>query len=189
MVHCGLVRPWGGAVVAVLLALGCAGENAASRNRYVTLRTTHSSQQMALTPAGDIIGPTMQLAPTPEGYRGMVDSALVDLRSDGERITGTIRDKIVDLHVSVSNDGVGLTTRGLFAGRLGRLDASLVEIRSTLGPCTYELHAVGDHYEGQRACGGGNIPMPRPVAIELPAGFERLRPDRQSMLLAILFTQ
>ena len=173
------------AVILVLLA-GCAS-SAPKSPEYFTLRTTHGAQQMAFAKSGEIVGPTMQLSPTDTGSRGMIDSAMVDLRSDGERIVGTIHDRIVDLHVSVEDAG-GLVARGLFDGRLGRLDASNFEIRSTLGVCHYELAAVGQHYEGQRACGRAPIPMVRPATISLPPGFERLKVDRQVMLLAILLS-
>jgi hypothetical protein len=175
-------------VLAVCLAFvsGCASSSSAPRKDF-TLRTGRGAQQMAIVKNGDIVGPTLQLSPTDSGYRGMADSAMVDLRSDGERIVGTIRDKVVDLHISLGDDG--LVARGLFAGKLGRLDASNLEIRSTLGVCSYELEAVGTHYEGQRACGRTTaIPMVHPAAIELPPGFERLKVDRQVMLLAILLT-
>jgi hypothetical protein len=110
----------------------------------------------------------------------------VDLRSDGERISGTVHDRLVDLHVEVVDDR--LVARGLFGGRLGRLEASNLRIRNTLGICSYDLQARASRYEGHRACRTRSMPMPHPVAIELPPGFERLRPDRQLMLLAILLS-
>jgi hypothetical protein len=160
---------------------------ASPRTEYMTLRTDRDSQQLALASNGQITGPTLQLLPTQTGYRGMADSMMVDLRSDGERIVGTIRDQIVDLHVSVVD--ANLVARGLFAGRLGHIDASSAALKSNLGRCSYELRAAGQRYEGQRACGRTNIPMARPVVIELPAGIERLSVDRQAMLLAILLSQ
>ena len=175
-------------VLTVLLPVvgGCASSSTPKRE-YFTLRTGNGGQQMALAKTGEIIGPTLQLSPTDTGYRGMADAAIVELRSDGERITGTIRDRIIDLHISLEDDG-SLVARGLFGGRLGRLDASNYEIRSTLGVCTYELEAKGSRYEGRRACGRTNMPMVRPSSIELPLGFERLKVDRQVMLLAILLS-
>jgi hypothetical protein len=111
----------------------------------------------------------------------------VDLRSDGRRIVGTMRNQIVDLHVE--NEDQALTIRGLFAGRLGRLTASNAGIYSTLGACVYDLEAHGTHYEGQRACGGSHSALVYPATVELPTGFERLPPDRQMMLLALILTQ
>jgi hypothetical protein len=174
-------------VLTVLLPVvgGCASSSTPKRE-YFTLRTGNGGTQMALGQSGEIIGPTLQLSPTDSGYRGLADAAIVDLRSDGERITGTIRDRIIDLHISLEDEG--LVARGLFGGRLGRLDASNNAIRSTLGVCTYELEAKGSRYEGQRACGRSNMPMVRPTSIELPVGFERLKVDRQVMLLAILLS-
>ena len=176
-------------LLAGALAGGCAESGGARpRSEYVTLRTGGWAQQLALAKGGQIIGPTIQLSPTDTGYRGIADSMMVDLRSDGERIVGTIHDQIVDLHVSVTDEG-GLLARGLFAGRLGRLDASSEAIKSNLGICSYELEAKGTRYEGHRACRRARIPMARPASVELPSGFERLSLDRQAMLLAILLTQ
>jgi hypothetical protein len=170
----------------VLAAVGCAGESSSKRTEYFTLRTTNSSNQIGLSEGGHLSSPNLQLAPTAQGYRGMAASSLVDLRSDGEHIVGTINDRVVDLHVKVSPDG--LTARGMFAGRLGRLEATNSGITSNLGFCSYELEAKGSRYEGQRACGRGGmtIPVVRPAIVELPPGFERLKPDRQAMLLALL---
>jgi hypothetical protein len=178
------------AAVLVSLVLGggaCAGQSS-KKTEYFTLHTTTSSQQLGLSSNGQVIGPNLQLSPTTSGYRGMTSSSLVDLRSDGQHILGTINDRVIDLHLQVSPDG--LLVRGMFGGRLGRLEATNQGITSTLGPCSYELEVKGGRYEGNRACGRGmSIPVVRPAAVELPPGFERLRPDRQAMLLAILLSQ
>ena len=171
-------------------ALGACGGAGGSANRgteYMSLRTSSTAQYMALSTNGQISGPDLQLAPTATGYRGMARSELVDLRSDGKHIVGTIHDQPVDLHLRVGADG--LMARGMFGGRLGRLHASNVEIKASLGYCSYELEAKGTRYEGQSACGRSRIPIVRPAAIELPPGFERLPPDRQTMLLAIMLSQ
>jgi hypothetical protein len=175
-------------LVTIAFGAGCASSNA-KPNEYFTLKTSGSTNMMALSPNGQVVGPNIQLASTESGYRGMAQSAMVDLRSDGEHILGTINDRIVDMHVKLTGDG--LLARGMFGGRLGRIDASNTGITSNLGTCTYDLAVKGTRYEGQRACGRGgmSIPMMRPVALELPPGFERLRPDRQAMLLAIMLGQ
>jgi hypothetical protein len=174
--------------VALVLLGACAGADKSGANRDVTLRTaTGALRSFSLAKDGNLIGPTMSLAPTETGYRGMVDSAMVDLRSDGERISGTLRNQMVDLHVSSDDDE--MIVRGLFAGRLGRITASSLAIYSTLGICVYDLEARGGRYEGQRACGGGRMPSVYPATVELPPGFERLSRDRQMMLLALLLTQ
>src|SRR5262245_30852790 len=123
---------------AALLGLATCSGATARRGEYMTLRTSGTSNQFALAAGGNVIGPTLQLAPTADGYRGMSNDMLVELRSDGERITGTIHDTIVDLHVSVPDQG-GLLFRVLFGGRLGRVDADNYAIRSSLGLCSYEL--------------------------------------------------
>ena len=167
----------------------CASNPSSTRTEYFSLHTVNSSQQIGLAQNGQLIGPNIQLSPTASGYRGMSYSALVDLRSDGEHILGTINDRVVDLHLKVGPDG--LLARGMFGGRLGRLEATNQGISSTLGPCAYDLMVKNQRYEGNRACGRGGmtIPMVRPAVVELPPGFERLRPDRQAMLLAILLSQ
>jgi hypothetical protein len=173
--------------VLVLGAAACGGSQPSNkRTEYFNLHTATSSNQIGLSETGHLIGPNLQLSPTATGYRGMAASSLVDLRSDGEHILGTINDRVVDLHVKVSPDG--LMARGMFGGRLGRLEATNTGITSNLGYCSYELEAKGSRYEGQRACarGGMAIPIVRPAVVELPPGFERLRPDRQAMLLALL---
>ena len=171
------------------VATGACAESSASKNEHFTLHTGLGSQQLAMSSNGQIIGPNMQLSPTPAGYRGMANSAMVDLRSDGQHIVGTINDRVVDLHVSINGDQ--LRAQGMFGGRLGRIEASNSAINSNLGYCTYELEVKGAHYEGQRACGRGGMAIPRvyPVAIEFPPGFGQLRADRQAMLLAILLGQ
>jgi hypothetical protein len=181
------------ALVVGMMALGCTTRSAApagsapvAANDQLTLRTASGPTQMSLGPDGQIMGPTIQLTPTDGGYRGVFESRLVDLRSNGERISGTVHDRMVDLHVEVVDDR--LVARGLFGGRLGRLEASNLRIRNTLGICSYDLQARATRYEGHRACRTRSMPMPHPVAIELPPGFERLRPDRQLMLLAILLS-
>jgi hypothetical protein len=170
----------------VVLASACGSQTPNKRTEYFTLHTTTSSTQIGLSETGSLIGPNLQLARTDSGYRGMAASSLVDLRSDGEHILGTINDRVVDLHVRISPDG--LLCRGMFGGRLGRLEATNYGITSSLGFCSYDLEAKGTRYEGHRACsrGGAAIPIVRPAIVELPPGFERLRPDRQAMLLALL---
>ena len=175
-----------GLMIALGTLVGCAEQASNNKTRYFALHTTSSSQAIGLKENGQLIGPNLQLTPTDSGYRGMAASSLVDLRSDGEHILGTINDRVVDLHVSISPDG--LLARGMFGGRLGRLEATNTGITSNLGFCSYELEVKGSRYEGQRACGRGgmSIPIVRPAVVELPIGFERLRPDRQAMLLALL---
>jgi hypothetical protein len=179
---------------AVFLALavgatGCGSQSSSKKTEYFSLQTSSSTQQLGLTETGQLIGPNLQLSPTDSGYRGMASSSLVELRSDGEHIMGTINDRVIDLHLKVSPDGI--LARGMFGGRLGRLEATNAGISSNLGFCTYQLEVRGSHYEGQRACGRGGmtIPVVRPAVVALPPGFERLRPDRQAMLLALLLAQ
>jgi hypothetical protein len=175
-------------LVMVALSAGACASPSTKKNEYFALKTSGSSNVMAISPNGQVVGPNIQLASTDSGYRGMARSSLVDLRSDGEHIVGTINDRIVDMHVTLTGDG--LRARGMFGGRLGRIDASNTGITSNLGICHYELEVKGTRYEGQRACRTtGTVPMMWPAALELPPGFERLRPDRQAMLLAIMLGQ
>jgi hypothetical protein len=154
----------------------------------VGLTPGRASTQLGLGRDGAIVGPTMALSATRNGYHGMADSAIVDLRFDGDHIVGTMSDRMVDLHLIVSDDGLRL--QGLLAGRLGHLDASNYGIRSAFGPCAYDLEVVGGRYEGKRACNvRGGFPVISPTAVALPPGFARLPTIRQAMLLAILLSQ
>src|SRR5690242_11690496 len=101
---------------------GCAGSSTTKNNQYFSLKTSNSSNQMALSSSGNVVGPNIQLSPTDSGYRGMAQYGMVDLRSDGEHISGTINNRAVDMHVTLTGDG--LRARGTFAGQLGRIDAS-----------------------------------------------------------------
>jgi hypothetical protein len=167
------------------LVSACAEDNG-PRTEYIGV-SGKNTRPIAVVSDGQIIGPTLALIPTHSGYRGMADSAALDLRCDGHRIVGTMRDRIVELHYSVADDVIRL--RGMLAGRMGRLEASNFGIKSTLGTCSYELEASGDHYQGLRACTiGVRLPVVRPIAVALPPQFATLPSERQAMLLAILFS-
>jgi hypothetical protein len=184
-----IVRRFGPEVplLCALVWCGC-GETGGAQSEPMSVITGKGARQISLAGNGDLIGPTLSIAPTAEGYRGMADSAIIDLRCDGARIRGTMFDRIVDLHLFIEEQGMRL--QGMLAGRLGRLEASNQGIKSTLGRCSYELTAVSHRYEGQRACVSGvRVPVIGPVAVELPPGFARLPSGRQAMLLAILFAE
>lgn len=175
-------------ILPIAFASACASDRSNGNGRQFTLLTSTSAQQMSLGTSGQITGPNLQLAPTADGYRGMANSAIIELRSNGRRIQGTINDRVIDLHVELHPDG--LEVRGMFGGKLGRLEATNSGIVSSLGGCHFELEVKSYRYVGSRACGGGGlVPIVHPAALELPSGFERLRPDRQAMLLAILLGQ
>jgi hypothetical protein len=117
----------------------------------------------------------------------MAASSLVDLRSDGEHIVGTINDRVVDLHVRISPDG--LLARGMFAGPAWAASrrptpaspATWASARTSSRPRAAATRASG-------ACGRGGDDHPgvRPAVVELPPGFERLEAGSQAMLLALL---
>jgi hypothetical protein len=189
----GAVIHWGwrsarrAALLAVVVGGACSNANT-PRSEPLSVVSGRGPRYISLASTGAIIGPTMSLAPTASGYRGMADSTIVDLRCDGERIVGVMWDRLVELHLEVEDEGLRL--RGMLAGRLGHLFASNYAINSTLGRCSYELEAVGDRYEGKRACYAGlAVPIISPAAIELPPGFAGLSTPRQAMLLALLLSQ
>lgn len=169
---------------------GCGPSNASSRgSQYVTVRTAGGLNQLALTAGGGIIGSRLQLSATATGYRGTKDSEMVDIRSDGKHVLGTIDERVIDLHVSVPPEG-GIRAQGMFGNTLGRLEATAAGITSTLGSCHYDLQSTGQRYRGEVACQrrGRTMPVIRPVELELPPGFETLSVDRQAMVLAILLS-
>src|SRR4051812_16781038 len=117
-------------IALAVTALSCA---AARTDGAVTLRAPGETRQMQIAPDGRISGPVFQLQPTSGGYRGFGRGGNVDLGSAGDRIIGVAGGGIVDLRLQVQGDSVHAT--GLFAGQLGRLEASSDRIASWLGPC------------------------------------------------------
>jgi hypothetical protein len=169
--------------LAVVLTACASGGGAQPGNGYVSSAGPAGSQEMRIETSGRVFGENFDLTTTDSGYRGLLRGELSSMESaDGERITGSRGGNPIDLHVDA--DGATLRASGMFAGRLGRLQLDANGLTSTFGRCSLDLqHASGLTYVGQRACSGGNIV---PASLVLPAGFPRLTPARQVMLLSTL---
>jgi hypothetical protein len=153
----------------------------AAESATLALHVPGETRAMQLSAGGEVSGQSFQLRPTAGGYRGTAGAAVVDLNSSGEKITGVVGDRIVDLHVRVEGDEVH--ANGLFAGELGRLDAGPQAIFGYVGRCRYDLRDAGARFEGTRTCGGTY-----PASLDLPRELANLPADRRAMLLALLLS-
>ena len=166
----------------VVMAGGCA--TGAANGGAVSLRYQGMTRKMYIDGDGTVMGSRYQLRPTSDGYTGIGGRGVVDLRSDGARITGLGGDdKLVALHVAA--DGAVVRFNGLFGGRFASLTAAPDAITGWVGGCHYDFKSVGQRYEGTRACPMGEGP-PLWAQIELPSRFGALPADRKAMLMALL---
>jgi hypothetical protein len=148
----------------------------------LALRTAGDTRLLDIYPGGGVVSADYQLKATPEGYWGTFGGgATVDLNAHGGRIVGVIGPGIVNMHLRIQGDAVRL--QGLYGGALGGLSADRQAISAWLGLCYYDLHAVGNRFEGQRNCHRRRV---QPATVELPPGFAALPPQRRAMLLALL---
>ena len=123
---------------------------------------------------GEIIGPTLSLAPTTTGYRGVADSSAVELTSNGERITGSMHD---NRRPSCRRDRRGAAGAGHARG------AGWAPPRQWRRHQEHPWHLLlrtgggGATLRGRaRLRGRDAAPISVPAAIELPFGFDRLPP-------------
>jgi hypothetical protein len=142
------------------------------------MRTIGATTELAFLDAG-LVSSRLQLIATASGYHGVLDGEPMELNAEGSRISGSVGQSPINLHVDTRGRGIRLN--GLFAGQVGRMILGPGIIISSIGGCSYRLHAVGDRYEGTRACG-----TLQPARVDLPLGFEHLPDERRAMLLFLL---
>jgi hypothetical protein len=122
-----------------------------------------------------------------DGWRGRWRGEIVDLRADGERITGMVRGQPTDLHVVTEGDTVVI--RGIFGGDLGALHVGPNEIDGTVGRKGLHIFRKrGSSFSGVVG-GSGEVRAASPVplvALELPDGFERLPLIERAVWLSLL---
>jgi hypothetical protein len=166
----------------VLSAIGCAGNQAAS-GQYMSMSSRGEASDMNIDGAGRIVGANVDMVVTPDGYRGILGGALTMMSAEGgERVTGSRDGRPIDMHFSY--DGVTIRAKGLFAGRMGRIEIDSTAISSSVGRCGFDLtRQQGLHYVGQRGCNDGTV---APASLDLPPTFVRLPIHRKVMLLAAL---
>lgn len=162
--------------VASLLTLGAAG--AQEPDPYLSLRTPNAALAARVT--GDsVVGPDLALTRDHKTLRGRAFGRVVFLGLNGDEVGGTVGGELSRL--SFEDKGDVLEARGSFGGHLSRLTLGPTGLSGTVGPCSYELEALGEgDYRGSRSCGG--VPE-RPVVLTLPPALSRQGP---AMTLAIL---
>jgi hypothetical protein len=184
------VQSWRLGMMAIVVPfLGCGGAGTGVGGPEIAVSTAGLLSGMKAASDGRVFGPEAELMRTEDGYRGTLRGLPLDLHTSPGRVYGHVGIQPVDLKVSF--DGVVLQARGLFAGRLGRLELGPQSLSSSLGPCSYDFNRpVGrDHLAGERACmTGRELYLPRilPAELDLPEAFAQLRPERQAMLLIML---
>jgi hypothetical protein len=167
------------ASVLVTLALaGCAAMQPLERQedfaQYFTLRLPDLTEQARLE-GPRLFGADIEVQRMRDGYRGQVRSGLIDLRTDGEKVFGSVGTGHTELHVEEIPGSLFLT--GLYAGRLGELEVRPDRIKGTIGACTYDLsrHPEAAWYQGSRVCQGrfGGAELAVPVSLAQRSALER----------------
>jgi hypothetical protein len=176
-------------LVIALAVLGCGGAGAGVGGPEMAVSTAGLVSGIKAASGGRVFGPDAELIRTEDGYRGVLRGLSLELHAAPGRVFGHVGIQPVDLHVVF--DGVMLEARGMFAGKLGRLALGPQSLRSSLGPCSYELDRPEgrEHLAGERACMTGReqlTPRVLPADLDLPAAFAQLEPERQAMLLLML---
>jgi hypothetical protein len=170
--------------VPTLLALSCAAmqplESQSDFGQYFTLRLPDLTEQARLD-GGRLHGADIELERLRDGYRGHVRSSLIDLRTDGDKIVGSVGTGHTELHVEDSEGVLFLT--GMYGGRLGELEVRPDRLKGTIGNCTYDLtrHPDAYWYQGTRACQGrfGG------AELAVPLSFARRSAHERGVLLAV----
>jgi hypothetical protein len=153
---------------------------------YFTLRLADRTEQARLE-SRRLYGPELELDRMPDGYRGQVEGKLIDLRTNAEKILGTVGNGATDLAWEVTGDSLFLT--GLYAGRLGELEVRADRLRGSIGGCTYDMsrHPDAAWYRGSLACGPGRGTGGAELAF--PASLASLPPAEQGVLLAVFLAR
>jgi hypothetical protein len=134
---------------------------------YFTLRLPDRTEQARLE-GRRLYGADIELEHLRDGYRGTVRSGLIDLRTDGEKIYGSVGTGHTELHVEEVPGSLFLT--GMYAGRLGELEVRADRVKGTIGQCTYDMsrHPEAPWYQGTRLCqgrfGGAELAFPLSLA-------------------------
>jgi hypothetical protein len=121
-------------------------------------------------------GPELDISKFPDGYRGQVRGNVVDLRSDGSRITGFVATRHTDLHVQPLPDG--MLIQGIFANALSRIELGPDRLKGNVGTVSYDFirRDLGSlRYENRNGQGW----------LELPSSLVSRRIDEQAIWLML----
>jgi hypothetical protein len=126
-------------------------------------------------------GPNSEVELVNASYRGRIRGVTVDLRPEGDRVTGFLGPSPTDLHVG-ENEGT-LVADGLVGGTLSHFEMSEAALWARVGSCAYDLHRTTETnaYRGYIACGGS----PRVARVTLPPSFASRPPAERAMFLAL----
>jgi hypothetical protein len=88
-----------------------------------------------------LFGPELDVVKLADGYRGQFRGDVIDLRSDGNHVAGTIAGRHTDLHVEPIGDGSLI--QGVFADNLSRIELAPDRIKGNIGNTSYDLLRQG----------------------------------------------
>jgi hypothetical protein len=159
---------------------GCAGmlapvENQPDFDQYFTMSILGGTEQAKLE-GSRLHGADLEVSHLADGYRGMGRSGAIDLRAEGNKISGKVGAGSTELYVEDGPQGLHL--RGRFAERMSNLSVQPDRLAGTMGRCQYDLHrpaGQGPWYEGHRVCGGtaAGVRLALPRALGAMAAVDR----------------
>jgi hypothetical protein len=171
----------GVALAALVLVSGCAGaEGASARDAGKYLAMGPGPYASLKLDGARLSGPESDVLKTPDGYRGRLRGALVDLRAADGRITGSVGSGHTDLHYEPLADG--LLLQGIFAGELSRLELGPDHLAGRIGTATFDLLRADSrtlHFETRDRQGW----------IDLPAVLLSYPVDDQAVWLVLLLAR
>ena len=168
------------------MALGCAGaflpvEQQPDFGQYFTMSMAGDTEQAKLE-GSRLHGAGLEVSRFDTAYRGTGRSGVIDLRTEGNKISGNVGAGSTELFVE---DGPqGLHIRGRFAERMSDLAVQPDRIRGTIGRCQYDLERPGGQgpwYEGQRVCGGAASG----VRLAFPGALASMAPIDRAALVSV----
>jgi hypothetical protein len=172
--------------VCALAALGCAGlmtpvEQRPDFGQYFTISLPGGTEQARLE-GTRLYGSDLEVSRLEGGFRGMGRSGVIDLHTQGNKISGNVGSGSTELYVDEGPEGLHI--RGRFAERMSDLSVRPDRVAGSIGRCHYDLNRLGGQgpwYEGQRVCGGANAG----IRLALPSALASLAPIDRGVLLAV----
>jgi len=173
--------------VAVMMVAGCAPifpqlEQDPDFGHYFSMRKRGDAEQARLD-GPRLHGPDVEVTLSDSGFRGRTHVGIIDLRVDGDHLTGNAGSGRTDLVIAQQGDTV--TIHGSYAGKLGELHVQPNRITGQVGSCQYDVsrrESGATWLEGRRTCGG---PL-QSIRLALPKDLDA-RPLMDRVALLVLF--